>query len=95
MCQGNTRKKALEIFENKWHPLVKFTQIPAEGICGGSFLCLPMGLECAPLERWNGLTFALSTDGAEFFPFVKRKTFHFFLCQKEKSYKKEVGKPAA
>jgi hypothetical protein len=84
MCQGNTRKKALEIFENKWHPLVKFTQIPAEGICGGSFLCLPTGLECAPLERWNGLTFALSADGSEFFPFVKGERSTFFFANRQR-----------
>ena len=27
--------------------------------------------------------------------FCKRRTYHFFLCQKEKSSKKEVGKPFA
>ena len=46
------------------------------------------------LEKETGSLFSLSADGALFFPFVKGETLHFFLCQKEKSGKKEVGNPA-
>ena len=45
------------------------------------------------LSDENNKRFALSADGAFVLHFEKGETFHFFLCLKEKSSKKEADNP--
>ncbi len=47
-----------------------------------------------PWESRNGLLLSADEGFYKFFSFFKGETVSFFLCQKEKRTKKEVGKPA-